>query len=142
MRTYIRGMRLCLHSEPRRWLQLVESHPGAGHPPGQHPHSLYVPDLPAQPFPQPDETACALEESFAGIAEFRGGVDTWRTWEAGRCLSLDDSFGHEVVHHGDRRRSVLSVDGWHPDLLSAGREFLREVLRVSPQSLYSVKRRR
>jgi hypothetical protein len=76
MRTHIRGVPLCLYSEPRRWLRLVQSAPGAGRPPGQHPHSLCVPDLPAHPFPQPDETARALEKSFAGIAaEFRGVVD-------------------------------------------------------------------
>jgi aspartate beta-hydroxylase len=55
---------------------------------------------------------------------------TWRTWERGRCLVFDDSFEHEVVHDGDRRRSVLLLDCWHPELSPSEREFITEVLGV------------
>ena len=43
-----------------------------------------------------------------------GGVV--RAWEEGRCLVFDDSFWHEVWNNGDRRRVVLILDLWHPDL--------------------------
>lgn len=48
-------------------------------------------------------------------ARIRVGTE-WRTWEAGRCLVLDESFVHEVVHEGTRPRKVLIVDIAHPDL--------------------------
>jgi aspartate beta-hydroxylase len=38
------------------------------------------------------------------------------TWQAGRCLVFDDSFTHEVWNDSDRRRLVLILDLWHPDL--------------------------
>jgi hypothetical protein len=38
------------------------------------------------------------------------------TWEEGRCIVFDDSFEHEVWNLSDRRRVVLIVDLWHPDL--------------------------
>jgi aspartyl/asparaginyl beta-hydroxylase (cupin superfamily) len=41
---------------------------------------------------------------------------TTRTWQVGRCIVFDDSFTHEVWNFGDRRRVVLVVDLWHPDL--------------------------
>jgi len=37
-------------------------------------------------------------------------------WQEGRCLVLDDSFIHEVWNDSDRRRVVLVLDLWHPDL--------------------------
>jgi aspartyl/asparaginyl beta-hydroxylase (cupin superfamily) len=43
-----------------------------------------------------------------------GGIT--RTWEQGRCLVFDDSFTHEVWNRSSRRRIVLIVDVWHPDL--------------------------
>lgn len=39
-----------------------------------------------------------------------------RTWTEGKCLAFEDSFEHEVWNHSDRRRIVLIVDLWHPDL--------------------------
>ncbi len=41
---------------------------------------------------------------------------TIRAWEEGRCLVFDDSFAHEVWNDSDRRRIVLVLDLWHPDL--------------------------
>jgi tetratricopeptide (TPR) repeat protein len=43
-----------------------------------------------------------------------GGVT--RGWQEGRCIVFDDSFSHEVWNDGDRRRLVLVLDLWHPDL--------------------------
>jgi tetratricopeptide (TPR) repeat protein len=43
-----------------------------------------------------------------------GGVASG--WKEGQCVVFDDSFSHEVWNDGDRRRVVLVVDLWHPDL--------------------------
>ena len=43
-----------------------------------------------------------------------GGVT--RGWNEGRCIVFDDSFEHEVWNDSDRRRVVLVLDLWHPDL--------------------------
>ncbi len=53
-----------------------------------------------------------------------------RSWEEGRCLAFDDSFLHEVRHEGARRRVVLIVDTWHPELSAAEAEFVAEVQRL------------
>jgi aspartate beta-hydroxylase len=37
-------------------------------------------------------------------------------WQAGRCLVFDDSFEHAAWNDADRRRVVLVIDIWHPDL--------------------------
>ena len=39
-----------------------------------------------------------------------------RSWRQGQCIFLDDSYWHEVSHHGHHLRSVLSLDLWHPAL--------------------------
>jgi hypothetical protein len=39
-----------------------------------------------------------------------------RTWEEGKCLAFEDSFEHEVWNRSARRRVILIVDVWHPDL--------------------------
>lgn len=62
-------------------------------------------------------------------AKIRSG-DRWRSWETGKCLILDDSFEHEVRHTGDKRRVVLIVDCWHPDLTEKEREFLTHLHQI------------
>jgi len=37
-------------------------------------------------------------------------------WQEGRCIVFDDSFWHEAWNNSDRRRVVLIIDFWHPDL--------------------------
>ena len=56
-------------------------------------------------------------------AQIRVGGE-WRSWQEGKCLVIDDSFEHEVVHRGARRRVALLVDCWHPQLSPREREFL------------------
>ncbi len=43
-----------------------------------------------------------------------GGVAS--QWQEGRCVVFDDSFSHEVWNDSDRRRVILVLDLWHPDL--------------------------
>lgn len=62
----------------------------------------------------------------AAGARIRCGTE-WRGWEENGCLLLDDSFEHEVRHEGSRRRVVLIVDCWHPELTLSERLFLGEL---------------
>ena len=62
-------------------------------------------------------------------AQIRSGQE-WRTWRHGNCLILDDSFEHEVQHTGERRRVVLIIDCWHPDLTEKEREFLTHLHQI------------
>ncbi|MGW1892235.1 aspartyl/asparaginyl beta-hydroxylase domain-containing protein [Streptomyces sp. NPDC002004] len=38
-----------------------------------------------------------------------------RSWEEGKCLLFDYSFEHEARNAGDRPRTCLLVDLWHPE---------------------------
>ncbi|MEW9513649.1 aspartyl/asparaginyl beta-hydroxylase domain-containing protein [Streptomyces bacillaris] len=42
-------------------------------------------------------------------------ADESRTWEEGKCLLFDYSFEHEAWNTGNRTRTCLLVDLWHPD---------------------------
>jgi aspartyl/asparaginyl beta-hydroxylase (cupin superfamily) len=39
-----------------------------------------------------------------------------RPYEPGRCLAFDNSFMHRAWNHGDRRRVVLAIHTFHPDM--------------------------
>ena len=65
----------------------------------------------------------------AESAQIRSGYQ-WRTWQHGKCLILDDSFEHEVRHTGCKRRVVLIVDCWHPDLSEKEQEFLTHLHQI------------
>ena len=51
----------------------------------------------------------------------RVGNET-RGWTEGECLVFDDSFQHEAWNRSDRRRAVLILDVWHPDVTMAEQE--------------------
>ena len=48
-------------------------------------------------------------------------------WEEGKMFVFDDSFEHEVWHNGTKRRLVLIVDLWHPELTQQQRASLAPV---------------
>lgn len=52
-----------------------------------------------------------------------------RTWDEGRCLLFDYSFEHEAWNHGDRTRTCLLVDLWHPDTTLPERIALTGLMR-------------
>lgn len=54
----------------------------------------------------------------------------WHRWQPGRVLAFDDSFEHEVVHEGDRRRVVLLLDVWHPGLRPDERAAVLELMQA------------
>lgn len=39
-----------------------------------------------------------------------------KSWQEGKCLIFDDSLDHEVWNDSNKKRIVLIVDLWHPDL--------------------------
>ncbi|MFL6591594.1 MAG: aspartyl/asparaginyl beta-hydroxylase domain-containing protein [Luteimonas sp.] len=43
-----------------------------------------------------------------------GGIE--HAWNAGRCVTFDDTFLHEAWNRTDERRVVLILDTWNPDL--------------------------
>jgi hypothetical protein len=47
-----------------------------------------------------------------------------RGWTEGKCLLFDYSFEHEAWNEGDRPRTCLLVDLWHPETSAAEREAL------------------
>ncbi|MGW0207543.1 aspartyl/asparaginyl beta-hydroxylase domain-containing protein [Streptomyces sp. NPDC003233] len=57
-----------------------------------------------------------------------------RQWEEGRCLLFDYSFEHEAWNNGDRTRTCLLADLWHPETTLPERAALtmlmREIQRV------------
>lgn len=60
----------------------------------------------------------------------RVGTET-RTWQAGRCITFEDSFEHEVYNRSDERRIVLIADLWHPDLAAVEVRALTALFRKS-----------
>ncbi|MEU6732673.1 aspartyl/asparaginyl beta-hydroxylase domain-containing protein [Streptomyces physcomitrii] len=51
-----------------------------------------------------------------------------RRWEEGRCLLFDYSFEHEAHNRGDRPRSCLLVDLWHPETTPPERRALAKLI--------------
>lgn len=41
-------------------------------------------------------------------------------WQAGRCVTFDDTFEHEAWNRSGETRVVLILDCWNPDLSDAG----------------------
>ena len=40
----------------------------------------------------------------------------WRLWQQGGVMAFDDSYNHEVIHSGEKSRTILMIDVWHPGL--------------------------
>jgi len=51
-----------------------------------------------------------------------------RTFEEGKCIILDDSFVHSIVHNGPAIRYSLMITFWHPDLNAIERAAIRFTL--------------
>jgi hypothetical protein len=58
-------------------------------------------------------------------------ADKTLTWREGKCLVFDDSFLHEVWNVSDRRRVILVVDLWHPDLSDKERSLIEGLHRYA-----------
>ena len=67
-----------------------------------------------------------------------GGVE--RPWEPGRCVVFDDSFEHEVWNDSRRRRVVLVLDLWHPDLTTDEMELLAGLHRFASANQAATKK--
>jgi hypothetical protein len=54
-------------------------------------------------------------------------ADRFLEWKEGRVIAFDDSFEHEVWNNSTKKRGVLIVDLWHPDIPAERRlEMLRK----------------
>jgi aspartyl/asparaginyl beta-hydroxylase (cupin superfamily) len=51
-----------------------------------------------------------------------------RKYEEGKCLILDDSFVHSVVHGGTKTRVTLMITFWHPGITTLERRALRVIM--------------
>jgi len=93
--------------------------------------SIIYPDTHVRPHCGPSNVRYRyhLTIEAAENAKIRSGRE-WRSWESRKCLILDDSFEHEVQHNGNKRRVVLIVDCWHPDLSEKEREFLSQLHQI------------
>jgi aspartyl/asparaginyl beta-hydroxylase (cupin superfamily) len=58
---------------------------------------------------------------------FRVGGEA-RRWETGKAMVFDDMTTHEAWNDGDRIRVVLIADLWRPELSSAEREAVSELM--------------
>ncbi len=63
-----------------------------------------------------------------------------RTWEEGKCLIFDDSYMHEVWHHGTEVRMVILWDIWHPELTETEIEVLKHIFPIADRYLERIKK--
>jgi hypothetical protein len=96
--------------------------------------SLALPGLAVRPHCGPSNARIRIHLGIGGLrgASIKVGreseeeADTKPTdggnisWAEGRAFAFDDSFEHDLVHHGTTPRLVLIVDVWHPDLTMNG----------------------
>lgn len=61
-----------------------------------------------------------------------------RTWHEGKCLIFDDSYMHEVWHRGDKTRTVLLWDIWHPDLTEIEKSVLTMIFPIIDKYLENI----
>jgi aspartate beta-hydroxylase len=57
----------------------------------------------------------------------RVGGET-HVWEAGRCVTFDDTFEHEAWNDSTQTRVVLILDSWNPDLSEAERAAVTDLV--------------
>jgi len=55
-------------------------------------------------------------------------------WQPGKCVVIDDSYEHEVWHHGSGPRIVLILDFLHPELDESERARILGKLRTSEEN--------
>lgn len=65
---------------------------------------------------------------------FRVGGET-RAWREGEAFAFDDTIDHEAWNDSDAPRIVLIFDVWNPYLDAAERGLLRDVFRITGQSV-------
>jgi aspartate beta-hydroxylase len=63
------------------------------------------------------------------------------TWEEGKCVVFDDSFEHEVWHHGDEPRVVLILDVLNPFLRPEEQRLEQRKLSIREQIVSFMKER-
>lgn len=51
-------------------------------------------------------------------------------WQAGKCVTFDDTFEHEAWNRGDETRVVLITDCWNPHLTQVEREAVNDLVQA------------
>lgn len=51
-------------------------------------------------------------------------------WQAGRCVTFDDTFEHEAWNRSDETRVVLILDSWNPDLSEVERVAVTDLVET------------
>ncbi len=64
---------------------------------------------------------------------FRVGGTT-RPWTRGEAFVFDDTIEHEAANDSDELRVVMIIDCWHPDIASAERAAITEIVARSPNA--------
>ena len=59
----------------------------------------------------------------------RVGGET-HVWQAGRCVTFDDTFEHEAWNRSDETRVVLILDSWNPDLSEVERVAVTDLVET------------
>lgn len=59
-----------------------------------------------------------------------------RSWQAGKCLVVNDWLEHEVWNHSTNPRVILLADIWHPELSDAEVLMLRYLMRYMAPRLF------
>jgi aspartate beta-hydroxylase len=55
-------------------------------------------------------------------------ADLEHQWRFGEVVIFDDTFVHSAVNEADTRRALLLMDVWHPDLTTAERQALTDLI--------------
>jgi len=105
--------------------EIVETLPLCTHAGGNVYFSVMMPGTKIKPHCGPLNTRIRyhLTLSHDEQAWMRVGTEK-RSWKSHEYLVFDDSFEHEVQHHGSVPRVVLLVDCWHPGLSVLEREWI------------------
>mmetsp|Transcript_23115 Transcript_23115/g.64924 ORF Transcript_23115/g.64924 Transcript_23115/m.64924 type:complete len:182 (-) Transcript_23115:237-782(-) len=92
--------------------------------------SCIVPGTHIVPHTGPSNMRLTCHLGITGCEDVQVQVGTERRYyEDGKCVVFDDSYIHEVVHRGDRRRITLMLDLWNPNVTTFERESWVEVMQ-------------
>lgn len=59
---------------------------------------------------------CHLALIIPDQCQIKVGNGNARTWQEGKCVVFDDSYEHSAENLSQKRRLVLLVNFWHPDI--------------------------
>jgi len=116
--------------------EIVESLPLCEQAGGNVYFSVMMPGTKVKPHCGPLNTRIRYQLTLSHDEQAWMRVDAEkRSWKPHECFVFDDSFEHEVQHHGQVPRVVLLVDCWHPGLSILEREWVERLYAEISSSL-------